>query len=404
MITFDDFPPHMRLMLLTVRLPLTADDQAHCQSLIASGLDWDAFLAVTMHHRVNPVVYSALDRLRTEGCGSIRADVLASLHQSSTVNAFRAALSVTEYVRIADRFARHGFAVAMLKGVALSQQAFGNPGLRHVGDTDLLTSCDRLQQQIDLMSELGYDITIPDARLTPRRVRSFTRYWKDATFFEHQTESTMELHWRLFNNPRHPGNRVLDHARFEQISIFSRPVRVLQLQDQFLHQAAHGVSDAWIYLKSLADIAAYLRRFSANDLDETVDRASTLGLLPHVSAAIHLTNDWLGTDIRSAKLLPSSHPLGVAVRARTESFLLGHDFQPNRDDPSPADWLRLELQVLPGIRSKLEIAARILNRPTLWNRIDLNDRLFSLYPLIGALLPPRAHRPERELHQPSESA
>ena len=48
MIAFTDFPPHMRLMLLTVRSPLAPTEQADCQALIASGLDWNAFLAVAM--------------------------------------------------------------------------------------------------------------------------------------------------------------------------------------------------------------------------------------------------------------------------------------------------------------------------------------------------------------------
>jgi len=323
-----------------------------------------------------PRRYSALDRLRVKGAHGLPPDVLAILQQTSTRNAFRAVLSVTEYLRIAERFAREGFAVSMLKGVVLSQQAFGNPGLRHVGDIDLLTSTDRLQRQIELLNELGYAITIPNARLTPRRIRSFARYWKDATFLEPTSESTLELHWRLFNNPRHPGNCILAHAQFEQTSIFGLPVRILRVQDQFLHQATHGVSDAWIYLKSLADIAAYLRRFNDDELDEIMARAAALHLLPQVSAAIHLANAWLGTNAHSVKLLPATHPLGMAVRARTEKFLLRHDFQPNRDDPSPADWLRLELQLLPGMKSKFEIAARIHNRPSLWDRIDLNDRLF----------------------------
>lgn len=402
MLTFAQFPAHIRLMLLTMRWHLAPAEQTQVSDLIASGLDWSAFLEAVTHHRVEPVVYAAMDRLRRQGGFSIPQDTLAFLQQASTVNAFRAALSISEYVRIAEHFARQGFAISLLKGVALSQQVFDSPSVRHAGDIDLLTTPDRLSRQIELMHDLGYDLTIPSARLTPRRLASYVRHWKDATFVGREHGYTVELHWRLFNNPQHPGNLLLVEPSFIQMTPFGRPVRTLSLEDQFLHQAAHGVADAWIYLKSLADVAGYLRKFTDPELEAVLERAERLALLDQVSAAVHLSNAWLGTRAISPKLLPPDHALGVLVRTRTEELLLKHNFTPNRDDPSPASWTRLELAILPGLKSKLEVAARILNRPTLWDRADLPDQLFWLYPVLGAVLPPRRHRPERQLETTTE--
>ena len=397
MIAFDDFPIPFRLLLLTLRWQLSQDERSQCRSLIQAGVDWNDFVDLALHHRVETLVFEVLNSLDTIYSLRVPAEVLRELEQQARFNAFRAVLSATEIDRIVRRFAAEGFELAILKGVALSQQVYGSASVRNVGDIDLLSTSERLPRQIELLAELGYPLTIPASRLTPRRIASFAKYWKDCTCENQDQGLTVELHWRLFNNSFHPGNRILAVATLRTETVFNVPMRVLTPADQLLYQATHGLSDAWIYLKTLADVAGYLRVLTPEELDAALARAASIGLLAHVSAAIHLANDWLGADCTNPRLLSADHAIGVAVRSRTERLLLQRNFRPDRDDPSPADWARLEMELVPGPRSKMEIARRILNRPRLWSRFDLPDRLFWLYPVLGALLPPRPHTPRSDL-------
>jgi len=180
----------------------------------------------------------------------------------------------------------------------------------------------------------------------------------------------------------------------ETVTVFGAAMRVFPPADQFVYIAAHGVLDAWTYLKSLADVAAFLRRFTPEELDAALQRAAELGLLGQISGAIHLANDWMGAGVTSARLLPAEETIARRIRARTTAMLLKQNFKPNRSFASPAEWLRLEMDLVPGVRSRAEIARRFVWRPRVWSVVDLPDRLFWVYPVLGLLLLPRSHSNE----------
>jgi hypothetical protein len=74
--------------------------------------------------------------------------------------------------------------------------------------------------------------------------------------------------------------------------------------------------------------------------------------------------------------------------------LLRQNFKPDRSYASPAQWLKLEIELVPGVRSLAEIARRFVWRPRVWAAVDLPDRFFWFYPVLGLLLLPRHHSVE----------
>ncbi len=388
-LSFRDLPAHVQLMLLSARTKLRPDELKAVRELTASPqLDWAAFLAVTLHHKLGSLAFESLDRIRPEGLPDF---VREELQRRSRINAFEAMRSAAEVRRIAERFAAEGIELGVLKGVPLSQMLFGTPHARHVGDIDLLTAPRDLQRQIDLFAELGYPRIGPKSPLTPRRIINYVHFWKDFTFKSTETRFEVDLHWRLFNNRFHAANRLVSEPCFTSTTVFGTPMRVFCPVEQFLYTAAHGVFDAWIYLKSLADFAAFLRLFSPEELDRALLRAEEVGLLAQVSGAIHLANDWMGARIENPRLLPADEPVALGVRNRTTATLLRQDFKPTRNDPTPGDWLRLEMELVPGARSLLELTGRFIFRPRVWKTFNLPDQLFWLYFLLGIVLPPRVH-------------
>ena len=387
MLAFRDFPPHVQLMLLAVRTHLTSQEIETIQSLAAGPLDWPRFLTLCDHHRLTPLVFQAL--------APLHFPIHAELQNRATANAFEALRAANELLRITSAFHAAGFGeLAVLKGVPLSQLLFDSPSVRHVGDLDLLTSPHRLPEQIDLLAQLGYHRTNPASDLTPRRLASYLSFWKDFTFANPDSGFELDLHWRLFNNRLHPANPILDAAHWTSLPVFGIAMRTLSPPDQLLYLAAHGALDAWTYLKTLADVAASLRTLAPADLDQALTRARHLRLLPQLSGAIHLSNDWMGAGIDHPLLLPAAKPSVSRVRRRTAALLLRQNFLPERSFPSPAQWLLLELHLVPGLRSTLEMVRRFLWRPRVWSKVNLPDRLFWLYPLLAVLLPPRPHSVE----------
>lgn len=375
-------------MLLTARSRLSSIEMEQIRAL-AGGLgagEWDEFLAVTGHHRISSLVYENLDRVRPEGVpGRVRKE----LRVRARLNAMEALRAAAEIRTITERFAAAGIGITVLKGVPLSQVLFGNPNARHVGDIDMLVAEQRLPEQVELLDQLGYTRINPPGKLTERRIESYVAFWKDFTFAKRESDFELDLHWRLFNNRFHAANAMVEQAEYTSMEIYGVPMRVFSLRDQFLYIAAHGIADAWTYLKSLADVGAFLKMFTQDELETALARAEELGVLPQISAAIHLSNDWMGTEATSAKLLPATDHIAEDVRERTTESLLRHNFRPHRSHTSPAKWLGLEFALVPGLRSFVEMALRFVWRPRIWSRIDLPDRLFWAYPVVGLLMLPR---------------
>ena len=393
MLAFPALPAHVQLMLLAARSQLRASEieQIHALASGRSPLDWDQFLAITAHHRLSSLVFDSLEHTRPSG---LPGSVHSQLQHRARHNAFEALRATNEIRRIASSFTAAGLQIIVLKGVPLSQSIFGNPNSRHVGDIDILTQPTRLPDQIALLNELGYQIINPKSRLTPSRIASFVRFWKDFTFQSHAANFELDLHWRLFNNRFHPANRIVAEGVYETITVFGVPMRVFSLQDQFLYIAAHGVMDSFTYFKSLADVAGFLRVLTPQQLDEALHRAQQLGLLAQVSAAIHLCNDWMGSEITTSRLLSAEDPIARRIREHTSNLLLRQNFKPVRSFASPAQWLRLEIRLIPGLRSLTEIARRYVWRPRVWAAVDLPDRFFWCYPVLGLLMLPRHHSVE----------
>ncbi len=391
MLTFRDFPQHMQLMLLCARSRRSPQEVELICALAGSALDWQEFLAVVSHHKLGPLCYGTLDRVRPAG---LPAAVRETLQQQARTNAFEALRSAQAVDGLTQTFAEAGFELTVLKGVPLSQLLFGSPHARHVGDIDLLTAPVELERQIGILAAAGYVRTNPRSRLTPARIASFVTFWKDFTFANAAEGFELDLHWRLFNNRLHAANPLIASANFETVSAFGTSMRVLPPIDQFVYIASHGLSDAWIYLKSLADVAGFLHLFTAAELDAALARADELGLLGQISAAIHLSNDWMGTTATSPRLLQAGDRAINRIRQRTEATLRRHRFRPHRTQTSPFQWLLLELTLVPGVRSIWEILRRYVWRPRVWTRLDLPDQLFWIYPIAGLLLPPRTHTVE----------
>ena len=396
MLRFDDFPGYMRLLLLLARTRLRDAEVTQIDEVMAEVTaeeTWGEFLAVAAHHKLGPLMYETLDRVRPVG---VPAEVMGALRGVARANAFEAARAAGEVRRIAAAFSEAGMGVATLKGLGLSQVVFGSANARSVGDLDLLVeargAAEKLPRQMELLAGLGYECINPAVRLTRRRTRSYVRYWKDATFRNASTGFELDLHWRLFNHGLHGANRMLRGARYDTVTVLGVPMRVLRVREQFVYCAAHGMMDAWTYLKGLADVAGFLRLLDAEELDAALKLAAEVGLLAQVSAAVHLAIAWMGAEVRSSRLLGVDEVTCRAMLERVSDGLERHGWKPVRDDRSPAEWLRLETALVPGVRARLELAGRYAWRPRVWGRMDLPDELFWLYPVVGVLMPPRAHR------------
>lgn len=375
------FPAELRLMLHCARWPI----EEAAAGPASGDLDWNYFLSLCRHHRVAPQVYRALSHART-----VPEDVLGALKADANENALSVFRYLAETQRLCGLLAHAGIAVRVLKGVLLSQTVFGDPGIRAVGDIDLLIRPGAEEAADRILLADGFHRGEPGARLTPRRSRFWRKFGKDYTYRDDRNGFEVDLHWKLFRNPYHPGNALAgsDTDASSTMRLGDATFAVLPLERTFLYLCVHGALDGWFRFKSLVDIATLWRGFSTAEKAALIDRAREFQVLSEMAAALALAEELrflppeavppalqLQTDSREVRW--------ILDYARTQH--LAQRFQPTPDGAGSWALKRYEFGLRRGLAYRVAIVRRILLRPRIWQSIDLPDVLFPLYAFLSPL-------------------
>lgn len=383
---YSRLPSELRLLLRCARWPLPEADAAEIRALASSGeFDWKRFLTLCGHHRVVPMVYRGLS---SAAAAAVPSSTLATLKADATENALRAFRYLGETRRLCDLLQQAGVSVRVLKGVPLSQRIYADPSVRDVGDIDLLIT-PGMEEAADLILLAdGFRRDDPEARLTPRRRRSWRKHGKDYTYCSDRDDFEIDLHWRLFRNPHMPGNALAEAAPEERVRFGETEFAVLPLDRTFLYLCVHGALDGWFRFKSLADVAALWRGFSEEQRSALADQASECAILPEMAVALNLAQELQLVDADSV-----TDPMRLQSGSREARWILDYAwtqhlaqrFQPTQDRAGSWPLKRYELGQRRGLAYRLEIVRRILQRPRVWRRFDLPDALFPLYSLLNPL-------------------
>ncbi|MGI8771658.1 MAG: lasso peptide biosynthesis B2 protein [Acidobacteriaceae bacterium] len=369
------------MLLACVRWPHDEATATRIRS-ISVGTDWDIFLRLVEHHRVLPLVQRAL---RNAGI-VLPQEVDSTLKRGTTRNAYAAMRYLAEARRLSDLLEAAGIPVRLLKGVPLSQRAFEDWSVRDVGDLDLLIAPEHEEQADALMLADGLRRREPAASLTPRRRRSYRKHAKDYTYEPGAAGFEIDLHWRLFRNPRMDGNDLAAEAPEEEITVAGVVLHVLPLMQSFLYLCVHGTLDGWHRIKPLADIAALWRRFSESERVQSIALARAEGIAPELAAALLLARY---LDILDPAELPDSILLQAADRLthRVLDRALAHvdafQYMPGAGGAGSWELKRYELGLRRSLPYRLEILKRVLFRPRVWERFNLPDALYPLYSLLS---------------------
>lgn len=379
-------PPEVRLLLRCVRWPPLAEEGGVLSTLVAAGdIDWKYFLSLCGHHRVSPLVFRAL----SSSSAMPPAGTMGTLKRAATQNAISTFAYLAETHRFCDLLQQAGVAVRVLKGVPLSQQAYGDPALRDVGDIDLLIAPEMEEMADRILVAEGFRRNDPEARLTPRRRRSWRKHGKGYTYRANSDDDfEVDLHWRLFRNPHMPGNALADRssASDETIQLGETALPVLPLDRTFFYLCVHGALDGWSRFKSLIDLAVLWNGFGDEQRNALADTAVRYGILPEMAAALTLAE-----ELELLKQHALNSAMRVASASREAQWILQHAraqhlaqrFEPTQDGTGAWRLKRYELGLRRSFAYRAEIFRRVLLRPRVWQRFDLPDLLFPLYALLS---------------------
>jgi hypothetical protein len=265
--------------------------------------DWDALLALAEEHGLGPLLFSHLADAGVDVPTDARRKMQAVYvrHQRSNEVLF----AVLE--RLLRVFEEAQIDVAVLKGPALVELVYRDPGLRPIGDLDLLVAEGKAVQALRLLGEAGFDIRMPDSVYRMNR----THHMHAATTTVDGVSVTVEIH-RDALSPDRGATLKLDGLsdRLMTLEMGERrtTVRTLGHDDMLWHLCRHMVGLKHPFrLVWVADIVGYAEAF-VEELNWDYLRSthpfvlSTLSLLDWLTPLPSSVRDRAGLATGAARL------------------------------------------------------------------------------------------------------
>lgn len=309
--------------------------------------EWPEILAVARAHRVEQLVFMALERgtcprsAPPPELAQLAGRYLLTAAGNKKIFAdLRDALQVLEEA---------GVQVVVLKGAALAETVYGDPGLRPMVDVDLLVRREHVERAVSALLAAGFRRAGPP-ELRPGFDRDF-RVEIEMVSAGAQPVG-VEIHWHL-TGPLFVCRRVNYPGLWSRVvpaSVASRSTLVLGPEDWVLHLVAHACyKHRQLSLLDLCDLDRLIRFFG-----ERLDWELLLALgeerrwLPAFAMAI----EW------ACRLLETPVPEFVVTRARScrlpplERWLIEWWMKPGRPERAHVfpDWL-----TLPSLGARLRI-------------------------------------------------
>jgi hypothetical protein len=200
-----------------------------------------------------------------------------------------------EAIRLHRLFAEASIPVVFLKGLTLAVLAYGNLGLRHGKDLDLLVAPENAGAATKLIERSGYRRHDPPPGLSDRQVQSLQGLRKDSSFYRQDGSFEVELHWRLLDNPH-----LMTAASAPPRRVSIGPQMMLATlgdDDLFAYLCAHGANHCWYRLKWLADIAALIAQKPEPEISRLYQACQTRGVGSAAAQALLLCHRLFQTPI-----------------------------------------------------------------------------------------------------------
>ena len=290
----DGLPPAFRLACACcVWPPSRARDDA--VRAAAEGVDWARFLRVLARQRVSGLAHSAL---RAAGV-TPPPEIEAVLARSAQAVAVRALALAAEAVRLQALLEASGVPALFVKGAALAQLAYAGQSLKHSRDIDVLVAPANAERAFALLEQEGYRAVVPKGSLTAAERKIVFRLHKDLELYKPERRLSVELHWRLIDNP--VLLEAVDAGSASQpVSVAGGRLSTLADASLFAYLVTHGATHCWFRLKWLADLNAWLAGKSDDEVQRFYAMAETLGVEACAGQALLLCQRLLGYGIPAA--------------------------------------------------------------------------------------------------------
>ena len=351
--------------------------------------DWPGLLESARLEKVLPLVAA---RLTKEAPAGVPDDILERLAVARRASNHAALQRSGQVLRIVDLLAGAGITALPIKGPALAQDLYGDPGLRSSFDLDFVVRPEDAAAARETLLRNGFEDV---GRFSERILRRGPWSENEVCLIGRSGSPVVDLHWRLgvgYSTQGVDTERLLAGAR--PLSLLGRDVLALSPADQLLVGALHGARHQWTQLELRLATALQVRRLPAEAWPRVCATARECGCLRRlIVGVVHacrpfsvpvpaevgrlvredgLAETYLATLRREARQALRQRPAG---RFAEKNWAVV---------PSPFLRALSEDSLIDAFEHLL--ARGLLPGPEDWDAVDLPPRLEALY---WVLRPPR---------------
>ena len=273
---------------------LSKDTQIQSYADEMSEPEWGHFLhLVVERHRVAPMVSLAAH----EKSIALPDFVHHAIRLEARENGIAAIEQRHESLRLRDALEAVGIAPVWLKGWPLAEMLYGELGLRHSNDIDILVPARDRVKAASCLITAGY-VAAEEHRTRARLLdrRAVEVECKDVQFYKPDSHLIVELHWQTSHFPGWPNLMDLDE---EPVPSRNDDVIVPGPIGQLIYLSGHAVQHIFSRLKWLLDVARLADQRGAVQLEADLARAEGVGAGRATRLALNLAGRVFGCDLPS---------------------------------------------------------------------------------------------------------
>lgn len=224
--------------------------------------------------------------------GLVPPDAVAALRALHTERAGAALTRLRDVIAIAEQLDRAGVRFLFVKGLALSLQLYGKPGMRDSKDIDVLVEPGALARVDAVLGALGYARPAADRARDPLPGHDA----KEIGYFDTARGVMVEVHTRLTENgDLYPTDFEELWATRETLDVAGRALPAMPRERLATYLAVHGAHHNWARLMWLLDLAPLTGSPAATEA--ALADARRHGLEPVLLHALWLLHHWFGHEV-----------------------------------------------------------------------------------------------------------
>ncbi len=367
------------LLLRCARIALSPEDSERTTELLRGPLDWEAVAEKAEWHRLSGLLFHHLRR--EPYSRSVPPAILKQLSSRYHYNVARYLYQKVELRKVLGEFARERIPAVVLKGGALVEVVYKDPGLRPMNDVDLLVAPKDAETAHHIISTLGYASNF--GKEIEERTRAGHRHLP--TLASPTSPVVFEVHWHI---TRPGGPLHFDISDFwggaREARIHGSTVLLLAPEHMLMHLCIHFFLDRRYRthgaLAQLVDIAETVRRYpGAIDWPAFTAFARKHGAGPAIRYPLLWSRALAGADVPDSvldQLGGAKWEDGLAASFVRDRVLNTHEFIAHDLVPAGSEYRTT--------RAVTSLASRLVpDRVTLAERYRLSPsskRVFLYYP------------------------